>query len=295
MSGAAPIAPPPLGLIAGGGLMPLRIADAATKAGRPVRILVIEGQGKPADFRAFPDVHPLPLGHVGRAVALLRAAGVRDLAMAGKVQRPSLLSLRFDAEGARLMAKLGRAAMFGGDDALLKGILGIVRDLGFNPVGAPELLQALLVEPGLLGRHAPDALAETDIRRGVRVTEMLGRADAGQGCVVQQGLVLALEGIEGTDAMIARAGTLQREGPGGVLVKLVKPRQDIRADLPVIGPDTVAAARDAGLRGLAIEGRAGHAGTIVLDRAATVAAADAAGIFLLALRPAAYLQQEKTP
>jgi hypothetical protein len=285
----------PLGLIAGGGAMPLRIADAVSKTGRQLRILVIEGQGNPADYRAFPDVHKLPLGQVGRGVALLRAARVRDLAMAGRVQRPSLMSLRFDAEGARLMAKLGRAAVFGGDDALLKGVVKLMRDLGFNPVGAPELLQSLLVESGLLGRQAPDALAEADIRRGLQVTAALGRADAGQGCVVQQGLVLAMEGIEGTDAMIARAGTLRREGPGGVLVKLVKPKQDQRADLPVIGPDTVAAARDAGLRGLAIEGRAGHAGTIVLDRAETIAAADAAGMFILALRPAAYLQQEKTP
>jgi DUF1009 family protein len=110
---------------------------------------------------------------------------------------------------------------------------------------------------------------------------LLGTADVGQGCVVQQGLVLAVEAIEGTDAMLARAGALRRDGIGGVLVKLVKPEQDKRADLPAIGPDTVRHAAAAGLRGVAFEAQA----TILTEREACLAVANAAGLFLLGLDP----------
>lgn len=120
-----------------------------------------------------------------------------------------------------------------------------------------------------------------DIVRGVAVVRALGAADVGQACVVQQGIVLALEAIEGTDAMLARAGALARPGPGGVLVKLVKPGQDRRADLPAIGPGTVLAAAAAGLRGIAFEA----GGTILTDRPALVQAADDARLFLIGIDP----------
>jgi DUF1009 family protein len=122
-------------------------------------------------------------------------------------------------------------------------------------------------------------VALADIARGRAVAAALGRADVGQGCVVQQGLVLAVEAIEGTDAMLARAGALAREGPGGVLVKLCKPEQDRRADLPTIGPGTVAAARAAGLRGIAVSA----GGALLVQGARTLAAADAAGLFVVGL------------
>jgi len=133
----------------------------------------------------------------------------------------------------------------------------------------------------VLTRTGPDAQARADIDRGVAVVRALGAVDVGQGCVVQQGIVLALEAIEGTDAMLARAAKLSRPGPGGVLVKLVKPGQDRRADLPTIGPGTVAAAASAGLRGIAFEA----GGTILTDRAAMVADAEAAGLFLCGVDP----------
>ena len=284
-----PIAP--LGLVAGGGLMPLRVADAAAKAGRSLCVILVQGFADPAEYARFPSVHVLPLGHLGRMLSVLRSAGVRDLVLAGRVKRPSLLSFRFDAEGAKLIARLGRRALFGGDDGLLSATLGLLRELGFNPQGSQELLADLLVEPGLLAGPAPDALARADIARGIAVVRALGAADVGQGCVVQQGLVLGLEAIEGTDAMLARCGEHRREGPGGVLVKLMKPRQDIRVDLPTIGPDTIRHAAAAGLRGLAIEGRHGQSGTIVIDRDATIAEAVATGLFLLAIRPDTFLAE----
>jgi DUF1009 family protein len=121
----------------------------------------------------------------------------------------------------------------------------------------------------------------SDIARGVVVCRALGAVDVGQGCVVQQGLVLAVEAIEGTDAMLARAGSVARGGTGGVLVKLSKPGQDRRADLPTLGPVTIANAIAAGLRGIAFEA----GGALLAEREASVAAADAAGIFLLGIDP----------
>lgn len=282
----------PLGLVAGGGLMPLRVADAAAKTGRGVFCLLLEGMAQPGDYAAFPH-EVVPLGQVGRMTAALRARGITDLVLAGKVQRPSLMSLRVDAEGARVIAKLGARAMFGGDDSLLTSILRLIREEGFRPLAAQDLLHGLMVEAGQLAGQPPNEVERADIARGIAVTWALGAADAGQGCVVQQGLVLGLEAIEGTDAMIARAGGLRREGPGGVLVKLVKPRQDIRADLPVIGPETVRHAAAAGLAGIAIEAKSGNAGTLVVDRDETVAAAAAAGLFLVAIRPAEFLARDR--
>jgi DUF1009 family protein len=213
----------------------------------------------------------------------LRAAGARDLVLAGAVKRPSFLSLRPDAGAARLLPRVGIKA-FGGDDSLLTAVVQVLRDEGFNPLEARQVLSDVMVDrPGLLTAQGPDEQAAQDIRRGLAVVRAVGAVDVGQGAVVQQGLVLAVEAIEGTDAMLARAGTLRREGPGGVLVKVMKPGQDRRADLPVIGPDTIRAAAGAGLRGIAIEAN----GTIVIDRTETIAAAQAAGVFILALDPAA--------
>jgi DUF1009 family protein len=144
-------------------------------------------------------------------------------------------------------------------------------------LGAHEILTEAVGRSGQLGRYAPDAQAEADILRGIDVVRALGSVDVGQGCVVQQGCVLAVEAIEGTDAMLARAGGLLRPGLGGVLVKMVKPGQDRRADLPTIGPRTITAAKAAGLRGIAFEA----GGTFLTDTEACIEGADKAGLFLV--------------
>jgi DUF1009 family protein len=269
----------PLGIVAGGGPLPRQVADAARASGRHVAVAVLEGHGDPAAWTAYPHV-VMRFGLAARMLAWLRGQGVRQLVLSGRVTRPSFLSLRPDGETLRLVMRVGRRA-FGGDDELLSNVLAVLREEGFEPIGAQEVLRGLLAPPGLLTRAAPDADAMTDIARGVRVVRALGAVDVGQGAVVQQGLVLAVEAIEGTDAMLARAAGLRREGPGGVFVKLVKPGQDRRVDLPTLGPPTVSAAAAAGLRGIAFEAE----GCILAERDAMVAAADAAGLFLLGLTP----------
>ena len=176
------------------------------------------------------------------------------------------------------MARIGRAA-FAGDDGLLAAIVRVLGEEGFRVLGAHEVLTEAVGPRGQMGRVAPDAAAMADIERGVTVVRALGQADVGQGCVVQQGIVLAVEAIEGTDAMLARAAGLARPGPGGVLIKLVKPGQDRRADLPTIGPATLRAASAAGLRGVAFEA----GGTLLTDRTGCVTEADTAGLFLLGI------------
>ncbi len=277
-----------LGIIAGSGPLPGRVAAAAVAAGRHVFIVGIEGFAEPAVIGAWPHA-TVRLGAAGKLLSLMRNAGVRDLVLVGPVRRPSWLSLYPDAEGAKLLTRIGKAA-FSGDDGLLAAIVRVLGEEGFRVLGAHEVLTEALAPEGLLSRAAPDAAAMADIRRGVDVVRMLGRVDVGQCCVVQQGVVLAVEAIEGTDAMLARAAALCRPGAPGVLVKLVKPGQDRRADLPTIGPNTMLGAKAAGLAGIAFEGN----GTILSDREGTVAAADANGLFLLGLSEAE-IRESQTP
>ena len=266
-----------LGVLAGGGPLPGQVAHAALASGRKVFIVGLQGFAEPAVLAPYPHEFAR-MGGAGTILNLLRRHGCADLVLVGPVHRPGLLDLRPDGEGTRVLARIGRAA-FAGDDGLLAAVVRVLGEEGFRVLGAHEILTEAVGPQGLLGAAAPDAQAMSDIARGVEVARALGALDVGQGCVVQQGIVLAVEAYEGTDAMLARAADLARPGPGGVLVKIAKPGQDRRADLPTIGPRTAAAAARAGLRGIAFEA----GGTLITDRAATVAAADAAGLFLLGL------------
>ena len=230
------------------------------------------------------------MGAAGAIIATLKAQGCEDLVLVGPVRRPSLLDLRPDAEAARLLARIGRAA-WSGDDGLLAAIVRVLGDQGFRVLGAHEVLTEAVGAAGQLGAIAPDAQAMSDIARAVRVIAALGAVDVGQGCVVQGGVVLAVEAIEGTDAMLARAAGLKQPGRGpGVLVKLVKPGQDRRMDLPTIGPRTVIAAASVGLAGIAFEA----GGTLLTDTQGCIAEADQSGLFLLGIDPAANMGGDTT-
>jgi DUF1009 family protein len=276
--------PEPLGVIAGGGSLPLRVVQAASAMGRPVHVVVLEGHGDPAAYVGQSHV-TLRWGLAAQMLSWLKKHGVREVVLAGTVARPSLLSLRPDAASMKLIGRIGRAA-FNGDDSILRAVMKVLGEEGFEVVGAQALLTGLLPEAALLAGPMPDDVARADIARGLAVCHAMGAVDVGQAVIVQQGLVLGVEAIEGTDALILRAGALKREGPAPILVKALKPTQSKLADLPTIGPKTVETARTAGLRGLAFQAN----GTILLERDATIAAAEAAGIFLLAFNPAEYSQ-----
>lgn len=273
------VASPPrtLGILAGGGRLPGQVAAAARAAGRQVFIVGLEGFADRAVLAAWPH-EVIRIGAAGRILGALRKHGCEDVVLIGPVRRPSMLDLRPDADGVRILGRIGRAA-FLGDDGLLAAVIKVLGDEGFRVVGAQDIMRDVLGPAGLLSRTAPDAQAMADIQRGIAVAQALGAADVGQGCVVQQGVVLAVEAAEGTDAMLARCVGLRRDGPGGVLVKLVKPGQERRADLPTIGPQTLRLAASAGLRGVAFEA----GGTILAERESSVATADEGGLFLLGL------------
>lgn len=268
-----------LGIVAGGGALPRRVLEACRRDGREVFVVALEGSADPALVDDGVPHAWLRLGNAAAAFDLLRQAGVDEVVMAGHVRRPSLSELRPDLATARLAARLGLAAR--GDDGLLRGIVRELERAGFTVRGAEEVASGLLATEGRWGRESPDAQAEADIRRGLEVVHALGAVDVGQAAVVQQGVVLGVEAVEGTAALLQRCAGVRREGPGGVLVKAGKPGQERRADLPTVGPDTVRQAASAGLRGIAVE-----AGTVlVLDQDAVVAAADKAGLFVIGVVP----------
>lgn len=268
-----------IGILAGAGPLPLQVAEAARARGRNVFIV---------GFRDFVDTHGLAafpheiirLAAAGEILRALRHHDCRELVLIGPVRRPAWRDLRPDVEGARILARLGRA-IFSGDDGLLGALVRVLGEEGFLVRGAHEFLDHATGHGGVLGRVAPDEQARRDMARGVEVLRAMAALDIGQGCVVQGGLVLAVEALEGTDAMLGRCGALMQAGSGGVLVKMPKMGQDLRADMPTIGPQTLENAARNGLRGVAFQPGV----TLMTDPGRCVALADRYGLFLYGLQP----------
>jgi DUF1009 family protein len=270
-----------LGLIAGGGDLPLQIARHCVETGRPLFVVRLRGFADPS-MDAFPG-EVVGLAEVGRCIRVLKAAGCEAVCLAGNVARPDFAALKPDLRGMAMLPRLVLEARKG-DDALLRAVLDEFRKEGFAIEGAHEARSDLVLGAGPLGRHAPGPEHQADIRRALEIARRIGELDIGQGAVVCDGLVLAVEAQEGTDAMLRRvaeevAPALRGEAGRrrGVLAKAPKPIQETRVDLPTIGPATVRGAARAGLAGLV--GEAGR--TLVLDREGLVALADELGLFVL--------------
>ena len=268
---------PKLGIIAGGGELPGRLVEACRTRDRANFVLAYNGVGEVESVT--PDAW-VDIGKVGETFALLHDAQCKEVVLAGPIRRPKLSALRLDKRGGAMFAKIAR--VWGRDDALLSLIVNELEDEGFRVVGADDVLGDLLVEAGPLGRLVPTPQAAADIDIGVKVIAALGALDIAQAVVIQHGRVLGIEAAEGTDALIDRCTALQSsEWPGAVLVKLRKPGQERRVDLPAIGAPTIARAADAGFVGIAIE----SAGTLVMDRGAVISSADQRGLFVIAISP----------
>lgn len=241
-------------------------------------MLALEGQADPKQIEGLPHFW-CRLGAAAAGEKILRDNGTEEVVFVGKVRRPSLKELRPDWRALKVMVKATARAL--GDDGLLRAIVREFEQSGAKVRAPHEVVANLLATEGVYGRIKPDRQARIDIARGIEAAKAIGALDVGQGTVVQQGVVLGLEAIEGTDALIARAGALQREGPRGVLVKVPKPRQERRIDLPAVGADTVEKVAAAGLGGIAVEA----GGALVIDRAKVAARADALGIFVVGVAP----------
>ncbi|WP_439815920.1 LpxI family protein [Zavarzinia sp. CC-PAN008] len=274
--------PPKLGIIAGGGPMPARLAEACRASGRPCFVIALEGEAAAATVADVPHAW-FPLTAVGRILERLKEEGCVELVMLGAVRRPDIARLRWDWRVVRMLPRV-LAAAARGDDRLARLIVTELEAEGFRVVGAHTVLETMLMPEGPLGRARPEPEDEADLARGIAIVQALGNADVGQAAIVCDGIVLGVEAIEGTDRLIARCASLKSEVEGrrrGVLVKLPKPMQERRVDLPVIGPTTIANAVAAGLAGIAVEAR----GTLLVEREQVTEAADAAGLFVIGIRP----------
>lgn len=267
-----------LGILAGGGALPVVVAKAAERAGRPVHIVAIDGFAG-AEIERFPHTR-ISLGQLDRLVGALRGAGARDLVIVGTLARPDLTKLRFDL-GILRYAATARSLMRGGDDALLRRVVRFFESLGFTVRGVSEIAPELAAMAGPLGALHPDAAQLEALQRGRALIAALAPFDVAQAAVCDGARALAVEGADGTDAMLSRLASSERR-PGAVLVKLPKPGQELRVDMPVIGLETVRRAAAAGLAGIAVA--AGR--TLVMDKAETIALADREGLFLVGIEAA---------
>lgn len=277
----------PLALVCGGGTIPPVVAAAVAGRGRRVVVFALRGWADPAFVNDHPH-HWIAIGQVGRFFRLARAEGCRDVAFIGTLLRPALRDIRLDWTTLRLLPRL--PGLFrGGDDRLLSSVAAILEANGLRLVGAHEVAPEILMPVGQTTRRVPSQRDRSDIERAMDVLTALGPLDVGQGVVVADGYVVAVEAAEGTDAMLERVATLRSNGRlhtprgVGVLVKTPKRGQDRRFDLPSIGPRTIAGVADAGLAGVAVAA----GGTVVADPGETVRLADRHGVFVFGFDEAA--------
>lgn len=273
----------PLAIIAGGGSVPLHVARAAVRDGRRVMIIGIEGE---ADQKISQFPHGwFQWGQLGHLEKLLAGHGKGDVVLIGGVKsRPDFRRLKLDFGTVRMLPKLV-SLMAHGDNTVLNGAIGLVESWGHTVVGAHEVARDLVATAGALTRKSASTADLDDVKIAIAAARSIGQIDAGQAAVVVNGRIVALEAAEGTDGVLARIvslradGRLRWSGRAGVLAKCAKPQQDLRVDMPTIGPSTMAGVDAAGLAGVAVE--AGR--VMIVDREETLRRAEAAGVFVFAV------------
>lgn len=264
----------PLGIVAGGGSLPaLLIADCARKS-RPVFIVAFEGQTDPALYHNRPHILSRP-DKAGQIVKRLREENVSDLVLIGSVKRPHLTDLRPDLFTAGFFARMGLRAL--GDSDLLSAVRVTLEKEGFHIHAVQDFLDGALMPPGVIGAIKPSPAHKIDIALGLQTARTLGALDIGQSVIVRDGVVLGVEGVEGTDELVRRCAAYRANGQGGILVKACKPQQDRALDLPTIGVNTVQLCTQLKFDGIAIS--AGEA--LFAERTQAIALADQAGLFVI--------------
>ena len=259
----------PLGLIAGNGRFPFLVAAAARRAGRRVVTVAIHEETFPELAAEVDEIHWVGLGQLGRCIEALRGAGVREAVMAGQVKHRQIF--RDIVPDLKLMTLLARLAVKN-TDSLLGGVADALGREGITLLPSTALLQDQMATAGAMTWCVPSKQARKDIAYGREVARVLAGMDLGQTVAIKDRAAVALEAMEGTDEVIRRAGRIA--GAGVSVVKVAKPRQDPRFDVPVIGPGTLAAMREAGATTLAVD--AGR--TLLIDRPAFLVEADGSGI-----------------
>ena len=265
---------PRLGLIAGNGRFPLVFAKAAQAEGVEIVAVAHQGETQPEIAALVPGITWVRVGELGKIIATLQHAGITQAVMAGGIHKAGALThFQPDERGMAFISRLPSLK----DDVILRGVAQELEGEGITVVESTRFLAALIAQEGILTIHPPDEQQWMDIRLGFTVAKEIGRWDIGQSVVVKRGTVLAVEGVEGTNAAIQRGGVLG--GAGTVVVKVSKPQQDLRFDVPAIGPDTIAVMHEVGAITLAVE--AGK--TLMLDKSELLLAADTQGISVVGL------------
>jgi DUF1009 family protein len=273
-----------LGIIAGGGELPVAIAESVRDSGRDVLVLAMANAD--AALSSFPR-EEVGIGELGKSFTLLKKHGCDEITLAGKVSRPEWNAIKLDTRGVMALPKVVAAALKG-DDSLMRTMIGMFEKEGFRVIGTADAAPNLIAPAGVYGRNKPSEQALADIAQARDVVRAIGALDIGQAAAVADGLVLAVEAAEGTDAMLERLTSLSKNVRGtpekrrGVLVKAPKPQQERRVDLPVIGTRTIELAAAGGLAGVAVEA----GGALLMRKSKLVELADRLGVFVMAFDPA---------
>ncbi len=273
-----------IAIIAGRGSLPIELADGLVKSGRLPFVVGLEGEtGR--EINRF-DHEIVAWGQLGYLFKLLKSRNISQVIFAGGIsKRPDIAKFKLDWVAISSLPRV-LSFMLGGDNSLLNGVIGLFKSHGVEVVGAHQVLPALLAETGLIAGPKPSRASMASMKKAFEASKALGALDIGQAAIAEKGRVVAVEGIEGTDGMINRVKTLRTQGrlpesgKDGVLVKTMKPGQDMRVDLPAIGPRTIKRIVKAGLKGIAVE--AGH--TLILSRNETLKIANASRVFIYGLQ-----------
>ena len=262
----------PIGLIAGNGSFPIEFARNARERGIDVVAVAHQGETDSALSEIVKHCEWIKVGELGKLIKTFKTAGVTQAAFAGGIKRINLFGgVKLDLKGMGLLAKVRSVK----DDSILRGIANEIESSGINVFSATELLSDSVVEEGYLTKRELSKDEMENARIGWEAAKTLGKLDIGQTAIVNQGMVVALEAVEGTDKAILRAGELS--GKGAVVVKVCKPGQDLRIDLPTIGKKTVQTMQQIGATALIIEAKK----TIILEKEELISTAESSGISIL--------------
>jgi len=268
-----------LAIIAAAGDLSKKLINFCLHSNIPIFVVAITDITDPQIIKDVDHVW-IKLGEIGKAIEAMRASAVNQVVFVGSLKKPDLFNLKVDILGAKLLAKITKNKLFG-DDKILSSVTLFIEQYGFKVIGVQEILQNLLVDEANFTKIAPNAKDKDDIALGIKVVTQLGSLDIGQAVIVQNGVVLGVEAVEGTDNLINRCGKLKfSEDFSGMLVKFSKPNQELRMDLPTVGLQTIKNAHKAGFKGIVIEANR----SIFLDQKEVIEFADKHGMFVCAIK-----------
>lgn len=282
----------PLGMIAGTGSLPLYIANKVEREQRKIFIIGIDGT-TPNEIEKF-DHCWIKWGEVNKLFKQLKQSNVEEVVIIGGVKRPEFKNIQFDFGFIRNLPFILSLTM-GGDDTVLSNIVKFFESKGLKIIGAHEVAPELTAPKGLLTKKKPSETDISDIKKGIRTVQKLGEMDVGQGAVVARDYVLCVEAAEGTDQMLERAKGLRQWGKKwfgrrfGVFVKLPKPNQELRVDMPAIGPNTIEKVAEANLAGICLA----SGGVLIAEREKTIDLANKLGIFIIGVDPEEFLNSKQ--